>query len=173
MWEEKPLGCLGEWPEHMLHTGELQGWIRDRHLCVCSGASRCMLTIWVHVVTGHLWGGEPLLERVCAVTILIHGNQLLLRRSQWCERVHHSLHSIGHHFCMARRAEEGEILLVGTSVDVAAHTMGAHRAGQHHEEAWTHRSISSLCFPIRACNFWQAYLNENLSATDRPNHLFT
>lgn len=56
-----------------------------------------MLTIWVHVVPGHLWGGEPLLERVCAVTILIHGDQLLLWRSQRCEGVHHPFHAIGHH----------------------------------------------------------------------------
>lgn len=73
--------------------------------CVCARAlccftarlSRWKLTIWVHVVPGHLWGGEPLLERVCAVTVLIHGDQLLLRRRQRCEGVHHALHPIGHH----------------------------------------------------------------------------
>lgn len=64
-----------------------------------------MLTIWVHVVPGHLWGGEPLLERVCAVTVLIHGDQLLLRRSQRCEGVHHPLHPIGHYLCRATRAK--------------------------------------------------------------------
>lgn len=62
-----------------------------------------MLTIWVHVVPGHLWGGEPLLERVCAVTVLIHGDQLLLWRSQWREGVHHPLHAIGHHLCKVMR----------------------------------------------------------------------
>lgn len=65
-----------------------------------------MLTIWVHVVPGHLWGGEPLLERVCAVTVLIHGEQLLLRRSQRCEGVHHSLHPIGHYLCKAKRVDD-------------------------------------------------------------------
>lgn len=74
-------------------------------VCFRAGLSRWMLTIWVHVVPGHLWGGEPLLEGVCAVTILIHGDQLLLRRSQRCEGVHHPLHPIRHHLCKARRAE--------------------------------------------------------------------
>lgn len=62
-----------------------------------------MLTIWVHVVPRHLWGGEPLLERVRAVAVLIHGDQLLLRRSKRCEGVHHPFHAIGHHFCVAMR----------------------------------------------------------------------
>lgn len=65
-----------------------------------------MLTIWVHMVPGHLWGGEPLLERVCAVTVLIHGDQLLLRRSQRCEGVHHPLHPIRHYFCEKMRSNE-------------------------------------------------------------------
>lgn len=68
-----------------------------RLCCFTAGLSRWKLTIWVHVVPGHLWGGEPLLERVCAVTILIHGDQLLLRRRQRCEGVQHALHPIGHH----------------------------------------------------------------------------
>lgn len=58
-----------------------------------------MLTIWVHVVSGHLWGSEALLEGVCTVAVLIHGNQLLLGRGQWREGVHHTLHPIGHHLC--------------------------------------------------------------------------
>lgn len=58
-----------------------------------------MLTIWVHMVPRHLWGGEPLLERVCAVAVLIHGDQLLLRGSERCKGVHHPLHPIGHHLC--------------------------------------------------------------------------
>lgn len=65
-----------------------------------------MLTIWVHVVPGHLWGGEPLLERVRAVAILIHGDQLLLRGSQWREGVHHPFHPIGHHLCKASGAQQ-------------------------------------------------------------------
>lgn len=55
-----------------------------------------MLTIWVHVVTGHLRWGEALLEGVGAVTVL-HGNHLLLGRSQRRVGVNHALHPIGHH----------------------------------------------------------------------------
>lgn len=64
-----------------------------------------MLTIWVHVVPGHLWGGEPLLEGVRAVTVLIHSDQLLLRRSQRREGVHHPFHPVGHHLCKASGAQ--------------------------------------------------------------------
>lgn len=66
---------------------------------------RWMLTIWVHVVPGHLWGGEPLLEGVRAVTVLIHGDQLLRRRSQRREGVHHPFHPVGHHLCKASGAQ--------------------------------------------------------------------
>lgn len=65
-----------------------------------------MLTIWVHVVPGHLWGGEPLLEGVRAVAVLIHGDQLLLRGSQWREGVHHPFHPIGHHLCEGQECQK-------------------------------------------------------------------
>ena len=68
-----------------------------------------MLTIWVHMVPGHLWGGEPLLERVCAVAVLVHGDKLLLWRGQRCEGVHHPLHPIRHHLCKEVR-ENGETI---------------------------------------------------------------
>lgn len=61
-----------------------------------------MLTIWVHVVTGHLRRGEALLEGIGAVTVL-HGNHLLLGWSQWCVGVHHSLHPIGHHLWRGKK----------------------------------------------------------------------
>lgn len=76
------------------------------YVCVCvlyGGGNWWMLTIWVHMVPWHLWGCEPLLERVCAVTVLIHGDQLLLRGSQRREGVHHPLHAIRHHLCKANR----------------------------------------------------------------------
>lgn len=117
MWEEKPLIRLSEWLKsggaaartHVPHWGAVrlikgQTCVRVRFFFRV-GVSQWMLTIWVHVVPGHLWGGEPLLERVCAVTVLIHGDQLLLRRSQWCEGVHHALHPIGHHLCKAKRTD--------------------------------------------------------------------
>lgn len=117
MWEEKPLIRLSEWLQSggavaRTHAPQRQAVrLIKGQACVCLrfffrvGVSQWMLTIWVHVVPGHLWGGEPLLERVCAVTVLIHGDQLLLRRSQRCEGVHHALHPIGHHLCKARRAD--------------------------------------------------------------------
>lgn len=67
-----------------------------------------MLTIWVHVVTGHLWGGETLLEGVCTVAVLIHGDQLLLWRGQWREGVHYPFHPIGHHLCKTDKAVTGK-----------------------------------------------------------------
>lgn len=70
------------------------------------GVRRRMLTIWVHVVPGHLWGGEPLLEGVRAVAVLIHGDQLLLRGSQWREGVHHPFHPIGHHLCGGQECQK-------------------------------------------------------------------
>ena len=101
--------CL--WPPQYsppLGHGSNQGH-RCVGLCVCACLERMgvgvrrmgggVLTIWVHVVSGHLWGGEPLLEGVCAVAVLIHGHQLLLRWCQGCEGAHHTLHPIGHHFC--------------------------------------------------------------------------
>lgn len=109
----KLLICLCEWLKsgrgggvaartHVPHWGAarlIKGQACVRLCCFTAGLSQWKLTIWVHVVPGHLWGGEPLLERVCAVTILIHGDQLLLRRSQRCKGVHHPLHPIGHHLC--------------------------------------------------------------------------
>lgn len=81
-------------------------WLQSVNLVVQTHASASgskhdrahglMLTIWVHVVTGHLRRGEALLEGVGAVTIL-HSNHLLLGWSQWRVGVHHSLHTIGHH----------------------------------------------------------------------------
>lgn len=39
MWEERSCSWAawieGLWPGHMPHTGELWGWSRDRHVCVC------------------------------------------------------------------------------------------------------------------------------------------
>lgn len=70
-----------------------------------------MLTIWVHVVSGHLWGSEALLEGVCTVAVLIHGNQLLLGRGQWREGVHHALHPIGHHLCNTANHTEKDFTL--------------------------------------------------------------
>lgn len=40
--------------------------------------SSVTLTIGVHVITGHLWGGEALLEGVSVVAVVFHGHQLLL-----------------------------------------------------------------------------------------------
>lgn len=36
-----------------------------------------MLTVWVHVVTRHLWRGEALLEGVNVVAVGLHGDQVL------------------------------------------------------------------------------------------------
>lgn len=84
-----------------------------------------MLTIWVHVVSGHLWGCEPLLERVCAVTILIHGDQLLLWGSQRCEGAHHPLHPAGHHLCKGDKNKQGKPLQ--KTKKITLDTMGAQK----------------------------------------------
>lgn len=66
-----------------MHRGGSLGKHLDRSTCLRARQRvqpwrRAVLTVGVHMVTGHLWWREALLEGVRVVATVLHGHQLLL-----------------------------------------------------------------------------------------------